>query len=124
MTEQAKTIALITGANRGIGFETARQLGNKGIKVLLGARNAEKGEEAAEKLRGEGLDVNFIQLDVDDPKTHESAAKFIEENYGKLDILVNNAGIFIDGFENGSFPPASRTSQEIFRKTFDTNFFN
>lgn len=124
MSEQNKKIALITGANRGIGFETARQLGQQGIKVLLAARSLEKAAEAAETLKGENLDVEPILLDVDDAKTHESAAKFVEENYGKLDILVNNAAISVDEFENDAPVQASKTSQEIFRKTFDTNFFN
>ena len=125
MSEQGnQKIALITGANRGIGFETARQLGQQGIKVLLGARNEEKGKSAAETLKNEGLDVEFILLDVDNGKTHESAAKTIEEKFGQLDILVNNAGIYLDQAENGGFVPASRTSLDIFRKTFETNFFN
>ncbi len=124
MSEQNQKIALITGANRGIGFETARQLGQLGIKVLLGARSAEKGTEAADKLKAEGLDAEFILLDVDDEKTHESAEKSIEAKFGKLDILVNNAGIYIDENENGAPVGASQTSSEIFRKTFDTNFFN
>jgi NAD(P)-dependent dehydrogenase (short-subunit alcohol dehydrogenase family) len=124
MSEQNQKIALITGANRGIGFETARQLGQQGIKVLLGARNEEKGKQAAETLQGEGLDVEFILLDVDNTETHESAARSIEEKFGKLDILVNNAGIYLDEIENGGIVPASRTSLEVFRKTFDTNFFN
>lgn len=119
-----KKIALITGANRGIGFETARQLGAKGIKVLIGARSEEKGIEAESILKNEGLDVEFIKLDVDDTKTHESAAKYIDATYGKLDILVNNAGIFLSEFNNGTPIPASETSADIFRKTFDTNFFN
>lgn len=119
-----KNIALVTGANRGIGFETARQLGRQGVKVLLGARNEEKGLEAESKLKSEGLDVEFIMLDVDDPGTHESAASFIEATYGRLDILVNNAGIFLNEFDNGTLIPASRTPIDTFRKTFDTNFFN
>ena len=119
-----KKIALITGANRGIGFETARQLGQKGIKILLGARNEEKGLEAERKLKTEGLDVEFILLDVDDAKTHESAAKYIAETFGRLDILINNAGIYIDESENGAPVQASRTSLDVFRKTFETNFFN
>ncbi len=120
-----KKIALITGANRGIGFETARQLATQGIKVLIGARSEEKGLEAESTLKNEGLDVEFIRLDVDDPKTHETAAKYVEDTYGKLDILINNAGIFLgEEFDNGVPVPASRTSSETFRKTFDTNFFN
>ncbi len=117
-------IALITGANRGIGFETARQLAGQGIKVLLGARSEDKGLEAESKLKGEGLDVEFIKLDVDDPATHASAARYIEATYGRLDILINNAGVFLNEFENGVPVPASKTPSETFRKTFDTNFFN
>ncbi|HEX8250150.1 MAG TPA: SDR family oxidoreductase [Pyrinomonadaceae bacterium] len=125
MSEQNKKLALITGANRGIGFETARQLGEQGIKVLIGARSEKNGREAAAKLKDEGFDAEFVLLDVDDAKTHESAAKYVEENYGRLDILINNAGIFIDqSEENGAHTGASKTSDEIFRKTFDTNFFN
>jgi len=123
MSEQNKKIALITGANRGIGFETARQLGQQGIKVLVGARTEENGREAEAKLKAEGFDAEFILLDVDDAKTHKSAAKHIEENYGKLDILINNAGVLLEE-NNGAAPQASETSSEIFRKTFDTNFFN
>jgi NAD(P)-dependent dehydrogenase (short-subunit alcohol dehydrogenase family) len=124
MSEQIKKIALITGANRGIGFETARQLGQQKIKVLVGARNEQSGAEAEAKLKNEGFDAEFVLLDVDDAKTHESAAKFIEKKYGKLDILINNAAIAIDEYENGTPIGASKTSDEIFRKTFDTNFFN
>lgn len=124
MSNQNQKIALITGANRGIGFETARQLGQQGIKVLLAARSLEKAAEAAESLKNENLDVEPILLDVDDAKTHESAAQEVEEKFGKLDILVNNAAISIDEYENDAPVQASKTSQEIFRKTFDTNFFN
>lgn len=124
MSEQNQKIALITGANRGIGFETARQLGRQGVKVLVGARGEESGKEAESKLKNEGFDAEFVLLDVDDAETHAAAAKFVEESYGKLDILINNAGIYIDENENGAHVQASKTSQEIFRKTFDTNFFN
>jgi NAD(P)-dependent dehydrogenase (short-subunit alcohol dehydrogenase family) len=122
MSEQK--IALITGANRGIGFETARQLGAQGIKVLVGARSEEKGKEAESTLKSEGFDAEFIFLDVDDAASHKSAAKYVEENFGRLDILINNAAISLDETENGGYVPASRTSSDIFRKTFDTNFFN
>jgi NAD(P)-dependent dehydrogenase (short-subunit alcohol dehydrogenase family) len=121
-----KKIALITGANRGIGLETARQLAQQGIKVLVGARSEEKGREAETQLKADGLDAEFIAIDVDDPSTHRSAAEAIEAKYGKLDILINNAGIFLSDkeFEEGVPVPASRTSADTFRKTFDTNFFN
>ncbi|HLA95484.1 MAG TPA: SDR family oxidoreductase [Pyrinomonadaceae bacterium] len=122
----SQKIALITGANRGIGFETARQLGKQGIKVLIGARSEEKGKEAETTLKAEGLDVEYINIDVDNTATHAAAAKEIEDKYGKLDILINNAGIFLkEEFDANGVPvPASKTSAETFRKTFDTNFFN
>lgn len=124
MSNESKKIALITGANRGIGFETARQLGQQGIKVLLAARSLEKAAEAAEILKSENLDVEPILLDVDNPATHEAATKEVEDKFGKLDILINNAAISIDEFDNDAPIQASKTSQEVFRKTFDTNFFN
>lgn len=119
MTAHAsKRIALVTGANKGIGFETARQLANKGITVLLGARNEQRGKEAAAKLKGEGLDVQFLHLDVNDATTHDAARKFIEDNFGRLDILVNNAGIALDTAQK-----PSEVDTQTLRKTFDTNFF-
>ena len=123
MSEQNKKTALITGANRGIGFETARQLAQKGFKVLVGARTEENGREAEAKLQAEGFDAEFVLLDVDDAKTHAAAAKDVAENYGKLDVLINNAGISLED-TTGTGPQASETSDDIFRRTFDTNFFN
>ncbi|MBO9599197.1 MAG: SDR family oxidoreductase [Cohnella sp.] len=89
-------IALVTGANKGIGFEIARQLGRQeGITVLLGARDEARGQEAANRLRAEGISAEFVRLDVINHQSIDQAAAFIEEKYGKLDILVNNAGIFL-----------------------------
>lgn len=118
-----KKIALITGANKGIGFETARQLARQSYTVLLGARDEKRGREAEATLQAEGLDAHFIHLDVDQPETHEAARKYIEENFGKLDVLINNAGIMLDQMENGTPVPASQTPLDIFRRTFETNFF-
>jgi NAD(P)-dependent dehydrogenase (short-subunit alcohol dehydrogenase family) len=118
MGEQTK-VALITGANKGIGLETARQLGMQGITVLVGARDLAKGEAAAAQLKREGIDAQAIKLDVLNDADVKAAAATIEKGFGKLDILVNNAGVLID--EKRS--PASSTSQEVLRETFDTNFF-
>lgn len=114
-----KKVALITGANKGIGFETARQLGEKGYTVLLGARDEARGREAETALKANGVDAHFVHLDVNDPATHKSAAAFVEENYGKLDALVNNAGIMPDDGVS-----ASDGTYDQWKTTFDTNVFN
>src|SRR6266852_2698267 len=90
---QSKKIALITGSNKGIGFEIARQLGAQGIIVLVGARDQARGDEAARRLKSEGIEAFTVHLDVTDQATISGTASFIDETYGKLDILVNNAGI-------------------------------
>ncbi|MEU4821059.1 SDR family oxidoreductase [Actinomadura sp. NPDC023710] len=113
-------IALITGANKGIGLETARILGRGGAAVLLGARSAERGEPAAAALAAEGIDARFVRLDVTDADTVEAAAKWIDAEFGRLDILVNNAGITTTGATG--FPP-SRTSPDLVRTAFETNVF-
>jgi NAD(P)-dependent dehydrogenase (short-subunit alcohol dehydrogenase family) len=92
----SKKIALITGANKGIGLETARQLGQKGITVLAGARDEAKANKAAEELRKEGLDAHGLVIDVNDADGIQKAAARIERDYGRLDILVNNAGVMVD----------------------------
>ncbi len=114
-----KKTALITGANKGIGLETARQLGRKDITVLVGARDAEKGKRAADKLRGEGIDAHAIVLDVSDPGSIQKAAAQIEKDFGRLDILVNNAGVMAD--DRGK--KVSEQSLAMWRETFETNVF-
>ncbi|HVG38975.1 MAG TPA: SDR family NAD(P)-dependent oxidoreductase, partial [Pyrinomonadaceae bacterium] len=122
-TNQTKRVALVTGANKGIGLETARQLAQQDFPVLLGAREEARGREAEAKLRAEGLDAHFIHLDVDRPETHETARKFVEERFGRLDALINNAAIAIDQMDGEKLVPAGETPLEIYRKTFETNFF-
>ena len=112
-------IALITGANKGIGFEIARQLGAKGIIVLIGVRDQARGDEAARRLQSEGIEASTVHLDVNEQATIDSAACFIDETYGKLDMLVNNAGISL---REGRVPP-SELDVEVFRKTYETNVF-
>ncbi|MFC9892783.1 SDR family NAD(P)-dependent oxidoreductase [Nocardia sp. NPDC127579] len=111
-------IALITGANRGIGYETARQLGGRGMTVLVGARSAERGAEAAEKLRAEGVDVRAVEIDATDAASIAAAAAWIAAEFGRLDVLVNNAGI-----SGGSFEKPSATSLDGLREVFETNVF-
>ncbi len=118
MGENSQRVALVTGANKSIGFEVVRQLARRGDTVLLGARDDTRGREAEAKLRAEGLDVQFVRLDVEDAKTHQEVAKLIEAQFGKLDVLVNNAGVALDA----SFK-ASDVTPDLLRKTFDTNFF-
>jgi NAD(P)-dependent dehydrogenase (short-subunit alcohol dehydrogenase family) len=95
-------IALVTGANRGLGFEIARQLAQAGHTVVIGARDPQKGEEAAELLRREGLDAESLQVDVDDPASVEHAAHELRDHHGKLDVLVNNAGILPEATADSS----------------------
>jgi NAD(P)-dependent dehydrogenase (short-subunit alcohol dehydrogenase family) len=121
MSTHSGKIALITGANKGIGFETARQLGKAGVKVIIGARDQAKADHAAATLKSEGLDAVPLKLDVTSSADIHAAAAFIEANYGRLDILVNNAGI---NAENGfAFNNSATVTQAELRKTFDTNFF-
>jgi NAD(P)-dependent dehydrogenase (short-subunit alcohol dehydrogenase family) len=89
-------IALITGANKGIGHETARLLGERGMTVLVGARNEELGQKAALTLREGGVDAHFLQIDVTDDASVQRAAGRVDAEYGRLDVLVNNAGIVRD----------------------------
>ncbi|RYG62563.1 SDR family NAD(P)-dependent oxidoreductase, partial [bacterium] len=97
METRTERIALVTGANKGIGFEIARGLGRAGHTVLVGARDRGNGERAAETLQGEGFDARAIELDLSDEATIVAAAAQIESEFGRLDVLVNNAGISVPG---------------------------
>src|SRR3982074_1555278 len=92
------TVAFITGGNRGIGLETARELGKAGITVVLGSRDSEKGEQAATSLRNGGIASEAIRFDATDPDSAQTAFDYFEKEYGKLDVLVNNAGILVEPF--------------------------
>lgn len=116
---QTQKVGLVTGANKGIGFEIARQLGAQGTIVLVGARDSNRGEQAAEKLQSEGINATFVQIDVTDQATVKSSAAFIDKIYGRLDILVNNAGISL---REGRVPP-SELAVDMFRLTYETNVF-
>jgi NAD(P)-dependent dehydrogenase (short-subunit alcohol dehydrogenase family) len=117
-----KKVALVTGANRGIGLETARQLGQTGITVVVAARSLKAAKETAATLQGEGLDVFPVQLDVTKEDDRKSAAKAVAEKYGKLDILINNAGT---GAEDGILTPKTiETTDAELQKVFNTNLFS
>jgi NAD(P)-dependent dehydrogenase (short-subunit alcohol dehydrogenase family) len=113
------TIALITGANKGIGFETARLLGDRGMTVLAGARDKARGAEAERALRAGGADARFVALDVTDEESVTQAAEWIDGEYGLLDILVNNAGI---ARGDGTGLP-SQTTLATLRAVYETNVF-
>ena len=114
----SETIALITGANKGIGLETARQLGRKNITVLIGARDTAKGDEAVATLKAEGITAYPVTIDVTDTESIAAAVGKIEAQFGRLDILINNAGVLPDGGI-----PASEVSDAMWRQTFETNVF-
>ena len=116
MTE-AKKLALVTGANKGIGFEIARQLAEAGVTVVLGARSLQRGQDAAAELARGGLAVEAMQIDLNDETTIASVAEEIATRHGRLDILVNNAGI-VDA-EDG--PPSVATTAAA-RRLMETNF--
>ena len=112
-------IALVTGATRGIGRETVRQLAEAGVHTLLAGRSREKAAEAARELQAQGLPVEAIALDVTDAASIAAAAQEVERRHGRLDILVNNAGIMVD--EIGK--TVSEQTLDTWRRTFDTNVF-
>jgi NAD(P)-dependent dehydrogenase (short-subunit alcohol dehydrogenase family) len=112
-------IALVTGATRGIGLHTVRQLAEAGVHTLLAGRNRAKAVEAALQLQGEGLPVEAIELDVTDAVSIAAAAQEVEKRHGRLDILVNNAGIAADDFDK----KVSEQTLDVWRTTFDTNLF-
>ncbi len=123
MSHKGKTV-FITGANRGIGFETARQLGREGVALVLGIRGKVKGDETVQKLKAEGIEAVAIDFDVNVPEQHKNVYTYFEKTFGRLDVLINNAGVFVDTpLADGSFK-TSQTSQDELRKTFDANFFN
>ncbi|MGZ5279927.1 MAG: SDR family oxidoreductase [Pseudobdellovibrionaceae bacterium] len=123
---QQKKIAFITGGNRGIGFETARELGAEGIHVVIGARDPNQGQAAVQKLRDKKYEADFIAFDVTKPEDHKAAAQYLTEKFGHLDILVNNAGIMVQNPDNTSDRSnhTSTVSMDALRKTFETNFFS
>ena len=112
-----RRVAVVTGANKGIGLEIARQLARQHVTVFVGARDEARGRAAVEKLRAEGLDARPLRIDVTDEASVASAVAEVEKSAGRLDILVNNAGIAIDD------GPPSGVSSDVLRRTYETNVF-
>jgi NAD(P)-dependent dehydrogenase (short-subunit alcohol dehydrogenase family) len=122
-TTQTPLIALVTGANRGLGLETSRQLAAKGVTVLMAGRDADKIGAAADKLKAEGLTVEAVVLDVVNAAQVEAVRSMIADRHGHLDILVNNAGVIADkgGFMQNN---AATVSQDELRTSFEVNLFS
>ncbi|KAA9023659.1 SDR family NAD(P)-dependent oxidoreductase [Niallia endozanthoxylica] len=113
-----KKVALVTGGNRGIGYELVKQLALKDFKVILTSRHPETGHEATQELMKSNLDVSFVVMDVDNPESIRQAAIIVKELYGRLDVLINNAGVYLD--ENKKVVAMDPSILEI---TMATNFF-
>ena len=120
MAQQDNKVALITGANRGLGFETAKQLGEEGITVITAARQLTAAEETASKLKAQGINAVALQLDVVSEADRKAAAKIIVEKFGKLDILINNAGV---NASTGFTSVVSQVEDAELERVFNTNFF-
>jgi NAD(P)-dependent dehydrogenase (short-subunit alcohol dehydrogenase family) len=112
-------IAVVTGGNKGIGFEICRQLAARGINVVLTARSRRRGARAASKLQGEGLNVIFHPLDVTVPAEVQALARYLDATHGRCDVLVNNAGIALDRYSMSVLD----TPPRLFQDTLDTNFY-
>jgi len=116
-----KKVAVVTGGNRGLGFEASRQLAKKGYQVILTSSDEAKAQAAAEQLQHEGLDVIFHSLDVTNGESSQKLAEFIRQQFGKLDVLVNNAGIYIDS-QAGS-DSILNAKVDTLRETLETNVY-
>lgn len=120
----SQKIAFITGGNRGLGFQTALDLKDSGVKVVIGSRDAKQGEEAVAKLRTAGVDADVLTFDVTKPADHQAAFDYFNSKYGRLDILINNAGIAAGGFPaKGPVHSVAEVPDEILHNVFETNFF-
>lgn len=120
-TNEAK-ISFITGANRGIGFETAKHLGKLGITVVLGSRDLAKGQEAVKQLEQFGVKAEVIAYDANDVNSAGAAYAYLNDKFGKLDILINNAGMC--GEQLFGKETSSNVNADVLQQTFQTNFFD
>jgi NAD(P)-dependent dehydrogenase (short-subunit alcohol dehydrogenase family) len=111
-------VALVTGGNRGIGFELVKQLALNGFKVIMASRDPEMGHEAAQRLKESNLDVSFVEMDIDNQESIHQAAITVNERYGRLDVLINNAGVYLE--ENKKLVAMDPS---VLERTMTTNFF-
>jgi len=118
-------IAVVTGANRGLGYETCRQLAQQGLHVILTCRDPVKGAAAVAALSQEGLHVTFHQLDVTEEDSIQRLAGFVDREFGRLDVLVNNAGVFLDPIATGNPSDSSifNADTDTVRHTMETNVY-
>lgn len=116
--EKHTKVALVTGGNRGIGYELVRQLAVDGFKVILTSRNSESGHKAMQKLKDSHLDVSFVVMDISSEASIRQAAAIVSEQYERLDVLINNAGIYLDKNQK-----LVNLDPSVIEKTLETNFF-
>lgn len=117
-------VALVTGANRGLGYEICRQLAGRGLRVISTSRDEEKGRAAVASLASEGLDLAYRQLDVSDPESVAAASDWVAKEFGRLDVLVNNAGILLDLRHSNDISDTQsilEVEEEVMEKTLQTN---
>jgi NAD(P)-dependent dehydrogenase (short-subunit alcohol dehydrogenase family) len=120
----SQKVAFITGGNRGLGFQTAIELKDAGVKVVIGSRNLAQGEQAVAKLRAAGVDADVLEFDITKASDAQAAYDYFNSRYGRLDILVNNAGIAAGVFPGtGPEHSATQVSADLLHKVFETNFF-
>jgi NAD(P)-dependent dehydrogenase (short-subunit alcohol dehydrogenase family) len=119
--DKQEQVAFITGANRGIGFETAKGLGETGITVILGVRDLAKGQEAARQLQAQGIQAEAIHYDASLSGSENTVFDYLSHRFGKLDILVNNAGILKEPLVGGN--SSSTVDQATLKDTFQINLF-
>jgi NAD(P)-dependent dehydrogenase (short-subunit alcohol dehydrogenase family) len=116
-------IAFITGGNRGLGFQTALDLSDAGVKVIIGSRDLAQGQEAVHKLRAAGADADVIKFDITQPPDFQAAFDYFQSNHGRLDILINNAGMAAGTFPGTGPENTTAIAAGLLHQLFETNFF-